>query len=457
MTHLDAFDRQLESWLEAEADIPAPTALHERVLEPTTHRRPRHANLAWVGSHWISDLPAGTLSTARWARPVLVMVVILLLLGAAILVGGIRREEPLSNLPLLYSRDGDILMADWDGTNPVVIADGAPSTEPFGTRYELIPWPSNGSVWAPDRNHFVYHELHPWQVPGVITHISDASRRRLASFVIEEPLPGETAPPTPGPDAEVRDRRLKLSIWRTWWSPDSTMLAAFPWDAEAIRIFGLDGRLRYDLPLPDGYGMWREGGLTWAPDGRSVLVVITSQGPYDDLSEREVWQLPLDGSTPSHLSNDNPLASWDLRATHDGRRIAFSGHNSPFEDGPIFVANGDGSDPRPVAHTHANTGTASFPMWSPDEMQIAYIVGLDEAPLSHELRIVDLRTGVDRVVMRARSDGSINHGWFPDSSRLLFQAYWLDPAIKTALWSVRPDGTDLRLVVEGVETFGPWP
>ncbi len=260
---------------------------------------------------------------------------------------------------------------------------------------------------------------------------------------------------------KLGDRQLK-STWATWWSPDS-LLATFPWTAKSIRIFGLDGRLRYDLPLPDGYEMWRELGFTWAPDGRSVLVVITSQpGPPDELAEREVWQVPIDGSAPRSLADEQPFATWDVRATHDGRRIAFSGHNSPFEDGPIFVANGDGSNPHPVTHADPLTGIGSFPKWSPDETQIAYMVALSDEGPHIELRVVDLGTGVDRPVVRVREDGSVSYGWSADGDRLLFRAYWVDPVIdnhqdETALWSVRPDGTDLKRLVEGVDDFGARP
>jgi Tol biopolymer transport system component len=97
-------------------------------------------------------------------------------------------------------------------------------------------------------------------------------------------------------------------------------------------------------------------------------------------------------------------------------------------------------------------------MWSPDDTQIAYMVALDGGGLLNELRVVDVRTGVDRLVVTAREDGSVNRGWSPAGDRLLFRAYWLDPDIdihrdKTALWSVRLDGTDPRLMVEDVGGF----
>ena len=194
MTGPDAFDQQLESLLVAEADAPAPTGLHERVLEPSTRQRPRPAWVAWLGSGWASEPPAGRLAAIGWARPVLVAVLILLMLGAAILVAGGPRQPSPSIGPLVYGRDGDIVLADLDGANPVVIADGAPSSDRLGTWYTLA------AGWAPDGSHLVYNEVRPGQMPSVITHISDASGRRVSSFVID------------GPAVELADRQLKSDL-----------------------------------------------------------------------------------------------------------------------------------------------------------------------------------------------------------------------------------------------------
>ena len=66
---------------------------------------------------------------------------------------------------------------------------------------------------------------------------------------------------------------------------------------------------------------------------------------------------------------------------------------------PAVLARGDGSDPRPVTHADPLTGIGSFPKWSPDDTQIAYMVGLSDGGLHLELRVVDLRTGIDRPVV----------------------------------------------------------
>jgi WD40 repeat protein len=398
---------------------------------------------------WL-QLPTGV--RARYvALAVLIVGLGLVFVGGAMLAasGLVRQPAPGG---LLYQRDGDIVLVSRDGTDPIVVADGAPPSDVDGRWYAL-------ESWAPDGRHFVYHEIQSNQ-PRVVTHIADATGRSIASFEIEPATTGATPAPTPGPGSERVDRALK-SKWHTWWSPDSTLLAVFPWSAE-VRIFGLDGGLRATLPLPPGYGMWREFGLRWAPDGKSVFVVITADGGSD--SAREVWQLALDGAPPERLAPGHALERWDVEVSPDGRRVAFSGLNYPSLEGPIYMASVDGSDPQPIAATSHPGEVSSFPLWSPDGTRLAYMVTLSYGGLNYQLRVVDLRTGTDRLVATAWDDGSINRAWSADGQRLLVRAYDVEPATHeapsprvmrkdTALWSIGVDDGDVRLIMENVDAF----
>ncbi len=146
MTGHDDFDRALAGWFEADALAPAPAAGLDRVLDVTRRRRPRPAWLAGLGSHWVGEPPrAGSSSGVRslprlglrWSAALVLLLVIAALVGGAILVGA-RLFQP-SPLPagrlghLAYGLDGDIFVADWDGRNPVRIADG-PSGRQLGLR-----------------------------------------------------------------------------------------------------------------------------------------------------------------------------------------------------------------------------------------------------------------------------------------------------------------------------------
>ena len=139
MTGHDDFDRTLAGWFEADALPPAPAGGLDRVLDATRRRRPRPAWLAGPGSHWVGEAPPPVRASAygrsrAWAcagrprssccwssRPSSV--------GRSWSepdCSSPRRCRPFRLGHLAYGLDGDIFVADWDGRNPVRIADGAP-------------------------------------------------------------------------------------------------------------------------------------------------------------------------------------------------------------------------------------------------------------------------------------------------------------------------------------------
>ena len=138
MTGHDDFDRTLAGWFEADALSPAPADGLDRVLDATRRRRPRPAWLAGPGSHWVGEAHDRWFELRRAFAPAP---------GSALVDGahpapgdrgpagwgdpGRSPTVPAPALPtgrlghLAYGLDGDIYVADWDGRNPVRIADGA--------------------------------------------------------------------------------------------------------------------------------------------------------------------------------------------------------------------------------------------------------------------------------------------------------------------------------------------
>jgi hypothetical protein len=175
-----------------------------------------------------------------------------------------QADLPSESGRLAYERDGDIYLADPDGSDPTRITEGAGRSS--------LP---EGRSWAPDGRHLLYLEGLP---AGYQARISDASGGLVGSFRND---PGFNGYPV--------------------WSPDSAHLQAWSSLFTRVSIYGIDGTLQASIPLPDGYARFRENLGAWASDGRSVVVWIE---PTTAGTGPEAWQLPVDGSAPRRIAPD---------------------------------------------------------------------------------------------------------------------------------------------------------
>ena len=433
MTGHDDFDRTLAGWFESDALSPVPAGGLDRVLDATRRRRPRPAWLSGPGSHWVEDAhPAGSSSGVRslprlgmrWSTA-LILLLTAALVGGAILVGA-RLFQP-APLPagrlghLAYSLDGDIYVADWDGTNPVRIADGLPavanSCPSFG---------GEGTIWSPDGLHLAYRSC------GTV-FISDPAGHVVASF--------------PG------------TGWRVSWSPDSTRVATWVELSKTIGIYGLDGVRQALLSLPAGYGPGGDYDPVWSPEGMSLLIRLAPPRPS------VVWELPIDSGTAQPVPDGDTRSQFDAVYSRDGARVAFV----PFlVSQSLVIAEADGTELRVLvgANNDPIRGRVDGdyyenPAWSPTGDRVAFIWShgrfYDQAnnlaPNTYELRVVDVASGRVRSLASTRGIYPLQVIKFsPEGDLILFSRTDGDAS---SLWSVRADGSDAQLVVDGT-TWGDW-
>jgi Tol biopolymer transport system component len=440
MTGHDDFDRTLAGWFESDAQSPVPPDGLDRVLDATRRRWPRPAWLADLGSHWVGEALDGGSSSGvhmlprlglRRSTTLILLLVLAALVGGAILVGARLPQPtplPLGHLGhLAYARDGNIYMADWDGRNPVLVADGPP-----GGCSEGDYW-AEGLMWSPDGGHLAYRsDVDQGSCPsfGGTVILSDPDGHVIASF--------------PG------------TGWLVSWSPDSTRVATWV-DSRSIGVVGLDGGRQSLLTLPEGMTVPGDYDPYWSPDGRSLLIYLSPPSPS------EVWELPVDGGTPRRVPADDPRSNRETAYSADGSRVAYVSSDSHAPGHSLVVAAADGSqaqtlvsaDPaatqRPcdvdgvgvVDDLCPPEGSMTEPVMSPTGDRVAFTTLTSirgGGDLNADLRLVDVATRSVRVLATGHSNDLRAIAFSPEGDRILF---WRG----AALWSVDVDGTHPQQLV----------
>ena len=304
---------------------------------------------------------------------------------------------------LAYGLHGDIYVADANGRNPVLIANGAPEGGPVACgSYE-----GEGGIWSPDGLHLAFRGsvARGGSCHGTV-NIADPAGGIVASF------PGEG--------------------WQISWSPDSSRVAAWVHAGRTIGIYGLDGVRQALLTLPDGLMAPGDFDPVWSRDGASLLVPFRVE-------------IPLDGSAPRRLPGDHPPLHLPVYSA-DGDHVAYVDGI-----GPLVVAAADGSQARVLVPD----GVAN-PVWSPTGDRIAFDVrrmGVTYSLPSTEVRMVDVASGTVTSVARLGGTDELSViGFSSDGDRILFSR--TDGGV-SSLWSVRTDGSGPHLLVKGAD-WGEW-
>jgi WD40 repeat protein len=299
---------------------------------------------------------------------------------------------------LAYALDGDIYLADSDGSNAVKIsARGTPDEGCTGTVGYSAP------SWSPDGSYLAY-QRDCWH--------SSYSDRSLVVIAYADGTVG-----------------AKIQASGFDWSPDSTRLAVWGASQRTVDVYGIDGVRQASLPSPI-IGIPAENPPAWMPDGSAILV--------RGASPVSLMALPLDGSPAYELSGELPIAS------PDGTRVAVLGDHS------TIITDADGA---PVSEVHMALRGA---VWSPDGDLFASV-----SP-RFDLAVVDAASGKVTMLTEARaalSEGeyvNVVRGFSPQGDRILYAALVRDGgAGYNDLYSIGVDGSDPRLLVVGAMQ-GQW-
>ncbi len=396
---------RITRWLE-ESRAALPPADPGRVLPGVVVRLPVTPQR---GATWLRlPRPGVSLTWARAAAMAGLLLLLVLAMALIVVVGAQPAPAPRVG-GLAYELGGDIYLADPDGTNPVLVADGDPEA-PCGL--------FGGPVVSPDGRHLAYRSNWGNGCQGAIT-IVDPDGHIISTF------PGEG--------------------WDISWSPDGTRVVT--WSALTdgqVAIYGIDGVLQTVLDASNAccgdFDPW------WSPDGAESVLIRGR----DDSGSQIVQELPLDHSPRRIVPADDPRSRFysarnisavvsagePVRYSPDRTQAAF------VDPSGLVVVDRDGTQQRVLVRG----GIAEGPEWSPIGDRIAFLDGS-----SSRLSVADVTSGA--VTTLASGTDMRTAGFSPDGEQILYMT--TDANDVSNLWTANTDGSGTRLVVEGADS-GAW-
>ena len=375
----EALDELMSTWLDERAHGPAADAVLEAALSRTSRSRPLPGWL--LPERWLPRRHTPRLTAVPRLVPVLLVVGLLLVLAVAIaLVGSQKRLPPPFGLAapgvVAFVSDGDIWTANADGSNRLRLTsdsriDGFPAFSRDGTRIALKRLPMENT--RPD-----------WQDWGdIVVADADGGNAIVLDSDVHSPSPiswsadgrwvvysrtidGFDQVFLAATDGSSRsqvttDRRTN---WLPILSPDGRTIAFMKgWQAFiGIYVIQVDGTGERRVTHGSVPGF---DSMEWSPDGTRILYAA---GP--SASGQVLWTVGLDGE-PESVVVDTPGRS-DFAPTWspDGLSIAWLSQ-APGGVTRVRVARADASN----AHDITEPGDWFLPQWSPDARHVLAVDG----------------------------------------------------------------------------------
>lgn len=223
------------------------------------------------------------------------------------------------------------------------------------------------AAWSPDGKRVSYTARAPDYFSGKLEVIEFDENSGTARG---EPVELHRAP---------TDRGGGWAIPEAAWAPDAETLVVVLQHSGWDKLYSIPVGGGEPTPVTDG--ATEDGSPVFSPDGEWLAFVSNRQ----NLEERHIWIVPLDGGAPRRLTPDTLVVEGDPEWSPDGNRIYFS-RSTPLEPQNLMVADTAAAEaPRYVTRIlPRNFARAGFPL--PEEVHYQGKDGLDIAALLYKPR-----------------------------------------------------------------------
>jgi Tol biopolymer transport system component len=374
----ETLDQLMSTWLDERAHGPAADAVLEAALSRTSRARPLPSWL--LPERWLPGQRIRRFDAGRRLAPILLILSLLLAVAVATaLFGSQRRLPPPFGLAapglVAFVADGDIWTANPDGSDRTQLTsdqriDGFPAFSRDGTRIALkrLPVENSRSDWqdwgdivvadADGGNPIVLdpdvHSPSPisWSADGrwvVYSRTVDGFDQVLIAATNGSSLRQVTTD--------------QQSNWAPTLSPDGSTIAFVKGYPGIVGIFVIQtdgtGARRVTQGSVEGFDS-----MEWSPDGTTILYAA---GPAD--SGQRLWSVGLDGE-PERLLVDTARSDFAPTWSPDGLSIAWLSQ-APGGQIEVMAADADGSS----QHSISEPGDWFLPQWSPDARHVLAVDG----------------------------------------------------------------------------------
>ncbi len=235
-------------------------------------------------------------------------------------------------------------------------------------------------------------------------------------------------------DGQILHRAAVGAISASVRSPDGRTLAFLTTTSggqaqSTLWLQGVDGGPRRRLVRLAGSPELNDADLSWAPDRRSLLVVLS------DSTGANLWAVPAAaGQRPRRLDinfadNGQPAVSPNGRLVAlDANLVISRSHGTTYTGDFLVVVSTSGG---PARRLVGDEGVGA--VWSPDGREIAFVADARDSPGAGDQPYDTVKTiwpdgSHEQVVVRLPGMSLDDLSWSPDGRRMAFDAWvWTPP------------------------------